>query len=195
MRTTVIAFLARAGSGKTTASNYLVEKHGAIIVSFAAPLKKLAGALFDLSEDQLYGELKEKPDPRQLNNSSPRQLMQALGNEARKCLGESVWINAALNTINQHKGRLIVIDDCRYPNEAEAIANLSGGHVVKIISPDRNSKADPNHPSEAGVDLVSDEHLFDVITNTQSLGLDFFEEQIHHVLMRALGIFPGELRD
>ena len=194
-KNTVIAFLARAGSGKTTATKYLIENHGAVHVSFAGPQKELARGLLEFSDEQLYGSLKETIDERY--GLTPRTFLQRLGNQARQVIGETVWIDAAVNTINQpfNEGRLIVIDDCRYPNEAETIAAMAGGHVIKIISPDRTSVADPHHPSEAGVDLVPEEHLFTNIVNDQHKGLERFKDQVQDVLADVLGIFPGQLRD
>lgn len=194
MKTTVIAFLARAGSGKTTAAQYLVENHNAVRLSFAGPLKELARGLLEFNDEQLYGSLKETVDERY--ELTPRTFLQRLGNQARQIIGETVWVDAALNTIQQpfNQGRLIVIDDCRYPNEAEAISMLyrlgdgsTEGFVVKIVSPDRTSSADPYHPSEAGVDLVPEGRLFATIVNDQHKGVCAFQQQVQGVLADALG--------
>ena len=199
-KTVVIAFLARAGSGKTTAAQYLIENHGAVRVSFAGPLKELARGLMDFNDEQLYGSLKETIDERY--GMTPRTFLQRLGNQARQIIGENVWIDAAMNTIKENEGRLIVIDDCRYLNEAEAISALyldgdgkTEGHVIKIVSLDRTSVADPHHPSEAGVDLVPEVLLFATLVNDQHKGLESFKEMVQEVVIDALGVFPGRLRD
>ena len=82
----IVAFLAKAGSGKTTAAEHLIEKYQDVErISFAGPLKIMAQALFKFSEAQLYGDQKEVIDPRY--DATPRQLLQLLGAKARECIG------------------------------------------------------------------------------------------------------------
>ena len=174
----IIAFLARAGSGKTTAAKYLEKKHGAVRVSFAGPLKELAKRLYDLTDEQVYGSLKEEPDERLEElfgdeGVTPRRVLQLLGNQAREIIGRDVWIRAAMNECAKH--RLAVIDDCRYVNEAEAVAAV-GGLVIKIEAPTRKSSADPNHPSEAEVDRVPEELLTATIENRLADVEDFYAD-------------------
>lgn len=190
--TVVIAFLARAGSGKSMAAKHLIHRHGAARVSFAGPLKELAKRLLDLSEDQVYGHLKETLDDRY--GMTPRVFLQRLGNEARDIIGPRVWIDAALNAIERTSNRLVVIDDCRYVNEAEAIASLTNGHVIKIESPDRDSQADPNHPSEAEVDKVPDRFLSGILVNKQEYGPTPFLSALDGLVGELLRVFPGRLR-
>lgn len=196
----VIAFLARAGSGKTTASQYLIDNHDAVRVSFAGPLKELAKKLFNLSDGQVYGKYKEDPISglyRLGQTVTPRMLMQALGANGREFIGARVWIDAALNSIRKAPGNLVVIDDCRYLNEAVFISQLEGdlrGHVIKIVSPDRQSSADPNHPSEAEVDLAGVELLSSVIVNRQCDGMETYLADVAAVVEPLLGRFPGRMR-
>lgn len=193
----IIAFLARAGSGKSTAAAF-VEKHWGPVerVSFAGPLKEMAKELYGFSDDQVYGSLKETPDARldQINGPhpfseavTPRQMLQRLGNTARNIIGPRVWVDAALNTISESPHRIAVIDDCRYINEAKAIAGLPGGYVIKLEAPDRESNADPNHPSEAEVDKVPLRYVQSVIRNEQALGLDAFHTALRRALEGILG--------
>ncbi len=51
----IIAIGGLAGSGKDTACDYLVEKHGFKKTSFAAPLKQMAKIAFGFTDEQLYG--------------------------------------------------------------------------------------------------------------------------------------------
>lgn len=161
----VLGLLGRAGAGKSSVAEYLVETYGARRVSFAGPLKELARRVWEFGHAQLYGpqDVKEAVDPRW--GMSPRQALQRLGTHARDVLGVNLWVRAALDTIdrdwetNRHnRPTLYVIDDVRFPNEAEAIASrddtVRRGWVWKITRPGHATSADPNHPSEAGVDEV-----------------------------------------
>lgn len=161
----VVAFLGRAGAGKTTAGQALVGL-GAKRAAFADPLKRLAKHIMRFSDDQLYGDFskKEAPDPR-YRDLSPRVFMQRLGDGARQHLHREVWVKALINTIRadfETTGQsLFVVDDCRYRNEAEAIVfdPWIDGRVVKLVCDEVESSADASHPSEAEVDTVPDEWI------------------------------------
>ena len=172
----VVAFLARAGHGKTTAATHLVDHHGAYIVSFAGPLKRLVKLLItEWGDDHVYGptHIKEEVDSRL--GFSPTQFMQRLGEGARVELGRKVWVDAALNEIHKVYQEdptkdLFVIDDARYINEAEALSTDSSiiGHVIKLVCPDAQSKRDPNHPSEAQVDQIPPQYISQTIISARS---------------------------
>lgn len=51
----VLGLFGQLGSGKSTAARLLVEQHGFVERSFATPLKRLVGQLFDLPDATLYG--------------------------------------------------------------------------------------------------------------------------------------------
>ncbi|MDH1267062.1 deoxynucleotide monophosphate kinase [Rhizobium pusense] len=143
----VIALTGLAGSGKSTASKYLVEKHGYQLVKFAGPLKDMLRAI-GLSEAQIEGELKETPCE-WLQGKTPRHAMQTLGTEwGRKCMGKDFWTNlwrSRVDSVLAFDGR-VVVDDCRFPNEAEAVRKL-GGVVWRLVC--RGGIAG-SHESEAG---------------------------------------------
>jgi hypothetical protein len=61
-----------------------------------------------------------------------RVLLQRLGDRARHHLGEDVWVDAALRCVGP--GRPVVITDCRYRNEADAVRER-GGLVVRVERP------------------------------------------------------------
>lgn len=128
----VVGFTGLAGSGKSTATKYLVERHGYTLVKFAGPLKDMMRAI-GFSEAHIEGELKEKPDA-MLGGKTPRHAMQTLGTEwGRNCIGEDFWANAWLYRARALTdfGNRVVVDDCRFSNEAEAIRQL-GGVIIKL---------------------------------------------------------------
>lgn len=132
----IIAFTGRIGSGKTTAAKYLVEKHNYRRVRFAGPLKDMAYA-FGLSWEQIDGAEKELPCDL-LGGKTPRQFMQLLGTEfGRNLIDNDIWINAWINAAKKVPNDVgIVVDDCRFPNEAEAIRKMSEkARICRIIRP------------------------------------------------------------
>lgn len=149
----VVAFTGMAGSGKSTASAYLVGK-GYQLVKFAGPLKDMLRAI-GLSEDEIEGGLKEQPR-NILCNKTPRHAMQTLGTQwGRDCIGEDFWVNIWRWRAEQilDDGGRVVVDDCRFPNEARAIRRL-GGDIYRLAG---RGGLDTMHESER-LDFLHD-HL------------------------------------
>lgn len=144
---TLIAFTGLAGSGKSTAAKYLVENHGFTRVRFAGPLKDMLRAL-GLDESEIEGDRKETPCEL-LGGKTPRKAMQYLGDEwGRQLIAQDLWIrafNAALAKVPV--GTPVVVDDARYPNEADAIV-AAGGVLVRVTRPGAGAGA-AGHSSEA----------------------------------------------
>lgn len=128
----VVAFTGVAGSGKSTAADYLTSK-GYTRVKFAGPLKAAMRAL-GLSDAHIEGDLKESPCAL-LCGKTPRYAMQTLGTQwGRDLLGEDFWIGlwrAAANDVMEAGGR-VVTDDCRFPNEAAAVRRM-GGDIYRLV--------------------------------------------------------------
>lgn len=127
----LIAIAGKAGAGKSTAAQYLVERYGFARIRFAGPLKAMMKAL-GLTEAEFDGDRKETPCAR-LGGQTPRHAMQTLGTEwGRQMITPDLWTRIfefdALSIIE--RGGRVVVDDCRFPNEAELIRKLSG----KIIA-------------------------------------------------------------
>jgi hypothetical protein len=139
----VVALTGAAGSGKSTAADYLIRQHGYERVKFAGPLKDMCRAI-GLTEDHIEGRLKEVPSD-MLCGKTPRYLMQALGTElGRNLIGEDFWIRLWLHRVAG--ADRVVVDDCRFPNEAAAVRSL-GGVIIKLEGRGGIAGA---HASEAG---------------------------------------------
>lgn len=144
-RLPVVAFTGLAGSGKSTAADYLIGK-GYTRVKFAQPLKDMLRSI-GLTDEHIEGNLKDEPCDLLLG-WTPRYAMQTLGTEwGRDLLGatfwERLWRRNALNACGS-----VVVDDCRFENEAAAVRDL-GGIVIQIVG--RGGIAG-GHASEAGVE-------------------------------------------
>jgi hypothetical protein len=128
----LVAFTGLAGSGKTTAAQYLVEQHGYVRTRFADPLKSMLRSI-GLGYDEIDGARKELPTPL-LCGKTPRWAMQTLGTEwGRNCicpdLWTTLWTERAAECMDL--GGRVVVDDCRFENEARSVRRL-GGLVVRI---------------------------------------------------------------
>ena len=139
----LIALTGAAGCGKSTAADYLISQHGYTRVRFAGPLKAMVAAL-GLDERHIEGELKQTP-MEELSGQTPRYAMQTLGTEwGRNCMGEDFWVNLWRQDALRYER--VVVDDCRFPNEA-AMIHREGGKIIKITGRGGIAGA---HVSEAG---------------------------------------------
>lgn len=170
--TQIIGLLGPAGSGKSTAAQYLERKLGAKRYALADPLKKIVRRAFDLSFPQLYGSQKEKEtiDPRY--NLSPRQLMQMIGEAQRSVFGEDVWVDHILDRImDEDQPNFAVVEDVRYVNEASRLRE-NGAIILKLNRPDRPTSTDASHSSENQWDLAP----FDCIVNNDKDTLKLYTQ-------------------
>lgn len=142
----IIGLCGPAKSGKSLAAQYLENNHGFARVRFAGPLKAMLAAL-GLTHDEIEGELKEKPSAL-LGEKTPRHAMITLGTEwGRDLIDPNLWINAWRRNVDRlPAGIPVVVEDCRFANEAIAI-RMRDGFLVRL---NRNGAGiGVAHPSEA----------------------------------------------
>lgn len=152
---TIIGFMGNKCSGKTTCANYLAGEYEFIVKSFADPLKIACAAIFCLTPQQLYGDLKETPDER-WDGCTPRTMMQFLGtdllrNQTHKIIPDisqnifvknfSLWYKQEIALNPDLK---IVLQDVRFQNEVDMIHSFNG-IVIKL---ENNKKCNDDHESE-----------------------------------------------
>jgi len=153
----VVAFTGLAGSGKSTAARYL-ESKGYTRIRFAGPLKDMMRAV-GLSEEQIEGSRKEEPASI-LYGKTPRHAMQTLGTEwGRNCIHENFWVGLWHDRADRvlESGGRVVVDDCRFPNEAAMVRRL-GGRIYRIVG---RGGIGYNHASERG-NLICDAEIDNV---------------------------------
>lgn len=144
----LIALTGPARSGKTTVALEF-QKRGFVRVRFAGILKEMLRML-GLTEAQVDGDQKHEPCALLCGKTS-REAMQLLGTQwGRKLIGEDVWVNATMKIVDPliEAGRDVVIDDCRFSNEALAV-HERGGFVVQLVRD--GAGIDSDHASEQGV--------------------------------------------
>lgn len=158
----IIGLAGRAGSGKSTCAEFL-ESQGFKKDAYANKMKQAVSVMFGIPIDTLLGniDVKSRLDP--FWGLTYRQILQRFGTEAcRKTFGPDVWEKAlwrGYDYPNRRPSQGLVIEDVRFPNEAEAIL-LRGGRVIEIVRPEADALAKklrregrwlwsrPEHPSE-----------------------------------------------
>jgi len=139
----IIGVCGLIGSGKDTIADYLQNIHQFRRESFASTLKDSVAAVFGWDRELLEGrtrqsrEWREQVDPwwaERLNmpTLTPRWVLQYWGTEVvRRAFHDDAWIASLENKIRKSKDD-IVISDCRFPNEINAIKR-AGGLVIRVI--------------------------------------------------------------
>ena len=131
------------GSGKDTIADYLVTEHGFKRVSFAASLKDAVAAVFGWDRDMLEGTSRQSRVWREevdqwwaerlnMPQLTPRWVLQHWGTDVlRNHFHTDIWVASVENQLRQAKDD-IVITDCRFANEVEAIKN-AGGTTCRVF--------------------------------------------------------------
>jgi hypothetical protein len=156
------------GCGKTTVAKALAP-YGYERISFAQPLRDMLTpflAALDYPATALTSPIHKDTPIRELG-ISPRDLMRTLGTEwGRTCVNPDTWLILAGRSIDRiHLADgYVVIDDVRFPNEANFILKR-GGRLWKIER--RNAVPASGHTSDTS---MADWDDFDeVIYNDGSL--------------------------
>lgn len=138
----IIGICGFIGSGKDTVADYLVDNHNFTRDSFAGTLKDAVAIIFGWDRELVDGrtpearEWREQVDPwwaTRLNipNLTPRLVLQLWGTEVvRNGFHNDMWIASLENKLRKATGS-IVITDCRFPNEVQAIKR-AGGQVIWV---------------------------------------------------------------
>ena len=155
-----IGLLGKKGSGKDTLADYLVNTKEFVKYSFAKPVKDISKILFNLSEEQLYGNLKETIDDK--IGISPRVIFQRLGTEFGQDLiyklfpelkiKKNTWLKLFDLFLEKNKDKNIVIADVRFVHEINYLKKLNF-NIIKIY---RKDSLIDNHVSEKQNDLYYD---------------------------------------
>jgi len=161
----IIGVLGRKGSGKDTVSDYVITKFNFEKMIIAEPLKNACRELFNFSDEQLYGDLKETNDPQW--EVSPRKVLQWLGTdvfrnrigELNPNIGNNFWVNLLkvryLQKLKKNKDSKIIVSDVRFQNEIDVIHQL-GGKVIKLTRPSINNV--DAHESEKNIDNLKGDY-------------------------------------
>lgn len=151
----LVALAAHApGSGKTSIA-LVLEEEGFVRLPFAEPVKQMAVALLQglgMEPEQIHNHLYiDRATLIPVLEVSGRRLLQTLGTEwGRQQIHSEIWVKhwQKRAEICRAAGQRIVVDDIRFPNEADAIRQL-GGQVWLVERPGVSYRG--RHASEGGL--------------------------------------------
>ena len=176
----IIGLSGKKYSGKSSVADYLVSMKDFEQVSWAEPLKEVIGIeLMGLTWNQVYGTEEDKETMDEFWGRTPRDIMQLVGTECcRKVIHEDFWVKIGSRRIQHFIDHDInvVLPDCRFVNEAEAIKKL-GGTMVRITREGQIST--DTHASETALDKYG----FDYEMSAKSGDLDGLFERVDQILL------------
>lgn len=102
-----------------------------------------------------------------------RKLMQWYGTDYKRKVNPSYWINKWSNMYSRiPSDSIIIVDDIRFPNEAELIRSL-GGHIIKV---ERETEYDLSHKSESLIYSIPFNYSID-----NNFSIDHLESRVFNI--------------
>jgi hypothetical protein len=134
----IIGVSGAAGAGKDCSADYIIEHYGFQKISFADPLKAACAAIFHLSHEQLYGDLKETIDS--YWGVTPRFILQKVGTECmRNIYDKDIWVKSMGALISRDRSINYIVPDVRFFNEVCAIRAWEG-KLLRVERPGAEAK-------------------------------------------------------
>lgn len=178
---TVVGLTGYATVGKSTVAGIL-EQHGFVRFAFADGVREMALAIDPIVSSwavlPTWDELHEANDPWDLDlktmtaplsevvsefgwteakkDAEVRRILQVVGTEVGRSIDPQVWVNKLAAKVYQSRAKLIVVDDVRFPNEANWIRHVAGGKVIRL----HREGIEPanGHASETEIDRIDVDH-------------------------------------
>lgn len=139
----IVGLVGFASSGKDTVAEYLAKEHGFTTIAFADSIKDCLATIFCWDREMLEGKTKESRKWREevdnwwadklcIPQFSPRWAMTNFGTDLmRRHFNPDIWIINTLRRLEDRADENIVLRDCRFPNEIEALRSM-GARIFNV---------------------------------------------------------------
>lgn len=188
----IIGLVGNEHVGKDTVANYLCKIYNFRKYSLADPIKEIAHTVFNWSDHQLNGKLKDNLDEE--TGIVPREFFKWLGTDVfqyaihekfpeLKIKERCMWSSCMRKFIEIHCNTShIVIPDIRFKHEAEELIRC-GGHLIYV---DRESTFSDNYDI---VELINETNpdtdkpwILDIIDNSN--GYDELYAEVERIISK-----------
>lgn len=196
----LIALCGAARHGKSTAANYLVEKHGYMSLKFSGALKDMCIDTLITNPPEFYlAQLTGKQmhdyhiDPRGFwidkihvnRDGFSRWLMQYVGTEIMRGYDSDCWVKLWRDqyVVARGNNQLVVVEDLRFLNEARAVGRF-GGKIWRVVRTDADApliEAGEEHQSETEYLSIQPHAIA-----SAPFGIHFVHEAIENLLTDAV---------
>jgi len=160
----LIGVCGKAGAGKDTIGDYLVDKRGFKKIALADPIKRLVKDVFALDDHTVYDRVAREQELERWNGWTVRKLLQYIGTELfRENIDDAIWVKSLWYKIQDDRDSNYVVTDVRFPNELQYFKdNAKDGEfiAIKVVRPGCDGSVGlQGHASEA-YDLEGDVEIF-----------------------------------
>lgn len=107
--------MGKAGSGKDTIADYLVDRHGFKRFRLAQPIEDLCRSEYGM-------------------RGKDRELMIRVGEECKQRYGQNYWLDIVIRQIRLHNNRNVVVTDVRFPYEWDYFTT-EGYRSIRVVAP------------------------------------------------------------
>lgn len=195
----ILGVMGQARSGKDTFADYMVERYGFVRIALADPIKRIAMEVYEMTEDQLWGDSKEQPDLRYpIPNKgflTPRVACQIIGTEVARNLYPDTWVGmfkraasavlAGTHTYTRTEGlrpltsymrwfkkkpQGVICSDTRFKNEVKGLHDIDG-KVIRLLRVGKDGSVGiKGHASEEEQKTILDSELDAVLQVPEGIG-------------------------
>lgn len=182
----LISICGHKEAGKDTVAEYLERYYDFKNIPLTTPLKKALVHLFDLYNNQLWGEYKETLDP--FWDITPRELMQKFATDffqkkiyklipklkkvvpkrlfwcklfSKRLEKENYWDCRLVDAGSKSVTFRYCISDMRYVHEAKYMKETYDSVILKIVRKDIKPNKFSKHASEKEIDKIKHDYLID----------------------------------
>jgi len=207
----ILGVMGQARSGKDTCADFLVKKYGFVKISLADPIKRICMDIYEMSEEQLWGDDKEKQDLRfpipGKGFLTPRVALQFIGTEVGRNVYADTWVdvfkryatavmagthfytrtgglqpNRRFRRFFTKKPQGVVCPDLRFKNEVKAISDI-GGRSIRLVRAGKDGLVGiKGHASEEEQKTISDSELDGVIQVPE--GIQAYHKAIEQLMAK-----------
>jgi len=182
----LVGICGKAGSGKDTVGDYLIDRYGFKKIALADPIKRLVKDIFALDDYTVYDRVAREQELGRWPGWTVRKLLQFIGTELfREQIDNAIWVKSLWYKISDDKENNYVVSDVRFPNELQFFKdNAKEGEffALKIVRPGYEGNVGlAGHASEA-YDLEGDEEIIN----------DGTEEDLYGKIDQIVGSFDGK---
>lgn len=174
------------GAGKDTFAGMVLEKNPRFkVFRFADDLKEMCAEIFGFplehSHDPVLKEM-ELPNPVQMDQLIDemsivtgleikpqgkvayklRDILQYFGTEYVRSVQDDYWIQRVVEKVKGQRSH-VLITDCRFPNEAEAL-RLLGAEIIEIVRLDSKTAGKDKHASEQEMSKIKPDIVLGTLT-------------------------------
>ena len=175
----LVGVCGKAGAGKDTIGDFLVEKYDFKKIALADPIKRLVKDVFALDDHTVYDRVAREEALDRWPGWTVRKLLQYIGTELfRENIDDSVWVKSLWYKISDDADNNYVVTDVRFPNELEYFRdNASEGQFlsIKVIRPGYEGNVGmKGHASEAydlqgDYEIINDGTIEDLIDKVREI--------------------------